>query len=412
MKTDVETVKGFQDILPPESLKKAAIKEVIEKWFRLYGFVPIETPIIEFDDLMKPENVPEEAQDEAISDRFRLQDRGGRNLGLRYEFTFQLARILKQNPTMKLPFKRYQIGEIFRDEPISQKRFRQFTQCDVDIIGDPSSNADSECLAVFSDILNELKIEYEIEVNNRRLLQSIIESVEIDSPKNVMRELDKIEKIGVDEVKSNLKKFASTNQIITLLKILEKPIEFFKENAFAGVEELNELIENCKNYGIKLKLNPYLSRGFSYYTNNIFEIKCLDENKRKITLAGGGRYNKSVGKFIFREVPAVGISFGLERISEFAKIKALSIPKVLLISIYQEKETIKLAKELRKKGVPCSISFEKVGKSLEYANSLKTPFVIFIGKEEVEKKKFKLKDMESGKESMLSDKQLVKTLSK
>ena len=177
MKTEITTVKGFKDYLPPESLKRAEVVSVIEKWFKLYGFAPIETPLIEFDELMSQQKGEE---DEAVSTRFKLEDRGGRKLGLRYEFTFQLARILKENPNLKLPFKRYQIGPVFRDEPVSMKRFRQFTQCDIDIVGDNSVNADIECIAAFADILKELKINYEIQVNNIQLLQSIIESVDIE----------------------------------------------------------------------------------------------------------------------------------------------------------------------------------------------------------------------------------------
>lgn len=406
-----ETVKGFQDFLPPESIKRSSIKKIIEKWFKLYGFLPIETPVIEFDELMRPNTLPAEEQDEAVSDRFRLQDRGKRNLGLRYEFTFQLSRILKQNPNLKLPFRRYQIGEVFRDEPISAKRFRQFTQCDVDIIGDSSTSADAECLALFSDILKELKIQFEIQVNSRKLLIAIIESVEIKPIKNIMKELDKLGKIGEDEVKSNLKKYTSANQIITLFKLLEKPLRFFKENAFQGVEELEELIRISKYYGIELKFNPFLMRGLDYYTGNIFEITTKTENN-KLIIAGGGRYDKSVGKFLNKEIPAVGISFGLERLTEIAQVEIQEIPKTLLISISQDKETIKLAKTLRKQEISCSISFEKVGKVLEYANSYSIPFVIFVGEDEIKMKKYKIKDMQSGEEKLLSEKQLINVLGK
>lgn len=407
-KFEVETVKGFQDFLPPESLKRNAVKKIIEKYFQLYGFQPIETPLIEFDELMKS---PGEA-DEAVSDRFKLQDRGKRNLGLRYEFTFQLSRILKQNPNLKLPFKRYQIGEVFRDEPVSSSRFRQFTQCDIDTLGDVSTKADSECLSVFSDILKELKIQCEIEVNNRRLLQSIIESVEISQVSEVMRELDKFDKIGEDELRLNLKKFADSNQIITLLKLLAKPIEFFKENKFEGVEQIEDLIEECRMYGVKIKFNPYLARGLSYYTGNIFEIKSIDEDKKKITIAAGGRYDKSVGKFSLKDIPAVGISFGLERICMLAKIPVSSIPKTLLISISQDKATVQLAQVLRKNEISCAIFFEKIGKAMEYANSLSIPFVVFVGEAELEKKKYKLKNMSSGEEKFLSEKQLISLLKK
>ena len=403
---EIETVKGFQDFLPPESLKRDAVKKVIEKWFELYGFLPVETPLIEFDEVMRSDTLPSE-EDEAVSARFKLQDRGGRNLGLRYEFTFQLVRIFKQNPNIKLPFKRYQIGEVFRDEPTTAKRFRQFTQCDIDIIGDPNIKSDAECLSVFSEILKELKIDFEIQVNNRKLLHSIIESVQIEQVKKVMKELDKFNKISIDEIKINLKKYASINQILTLLKLLEKDISFFEKNVFSGIEELKELIEKCEHYNVKLKFNPYLARGLGYYTGNIFEIVSKES---KSSIAGGGRYDKTVGKYLTNNLPAVGISFGLERVTELASINVESIPNVLLISISQDTPTIKLAQKLRKSNISCSIEFGKPSKALEYANSLKIPNVIFIGEEEIGKKKFKLKNMSSGKEILMSEKQLINKL--
>lgn len=407
MEIEISTVKGFQDFLPPESLKRKAIREIIEKNFRLYGFAPIETPVVEFDELMKPDSINEN-EDEAVSERFRLKDRAGRNLGLRYEFTFQLSRIFKQNPNIKLPFRRYQIGEVFRDEPTGSRRFRQFTQCDADIIGEPSIDADVECLSLVMNILKELKIDAEIHVNNRKLLSAIIESVQISSPQNVMRELDKLDKIGEDAVKINLKKYADANQIMTLFKLLEKDAEFFQQNAFDGAGEVAELIDKCNQYKIKIKFNPFMVRGFSYYTGSIFEIKIAGQ---KETIAAGGRYDKSVGKYLNREIPAVGISFGLDRVMEFAQVKVQST-KVIVISLNKDKEAIKLARELRKSDVSCIFTNDKPGKALEYANSLQIPYAIFIGEEEIEKKKFKLKDMKSGEEKYLSEAQLLKALAK
>ncbi len=406
MKIEVSNVKGFQDFLPPESLKRRAVKEIIEKNYKLYGFLPVETPIVEYDELMKSDTIEE---DEAISERFRLKDRAGRNLGLRYEFTFQLAKLFRLYPTLKLPFKRYQIGQVFRDEPISSRRFRQFTQCDADIIGSQDINADVECISLISDILQELNIPATIEVNNRKLLSSIIESVQIRLVENVMRELDKFDKIGEDEVKLNLKKYADPNQIITLFKLLEKDLKFFKENAFEGAEELDSLVKKCKSYGIKVKVNPYMIRGFSYYTGTIFEIK---SSEFKETIAAGGRFDKLVGKFSGREIPAVGVSFGLERVSELAKVMIPALIKALIISIEEDKETMKLAKTLRKLGIPVSTTSKQVGKALEFANSLAIPYVILIGEAEVSQSKFKIKDMFSGKEQFLSEKQVINKLKK
>ena len=415
MKLDISSVKGFQDYLPPESLKRDKIKKIAEKYYKLYGFLPVETPMMEFDELMKPESLPNEQEDEAVRDRFRLQDRGSRNLGLRYEFTFQLARIFKENPNIKLPFKRYQIGEVFRDEPIRTGRTRQFIQCDADIIGDPSVNADAECIALVSDILSELNIkEFQIQVNNRKLLNAIIESVEIKETKQVLREIDKIEKIGVDMVKGNLKKYASSNQIVTLFKLIEKPLEFFKDNVFEGAEELDSFIQKCKLYNIEVKFTPSIVRGFDYYTGNIFEFIIPE---KKTTLIAGGRYDKSVGKFMNREIPAVGISFSIEALmglcpEEISKIELESIPKVLIISFSREKESIKLAQKLRKNNISCSITEGQPSKALDFANNQKIPYVLFLGEEELEKQKFKLKTMSSGEESLLSEKQLIIKLKK
>jgi len=406
MKIEVDTVKGFQDYLPPESLKRQAVQRVIEKYFKLYGFQPIETPVVEFDELMKPNILPNEQEDESVSDRFRLKDRAGRNLGLRYEFTFQLSRIFKQNPNIRLPFRRYQVGQVFRDEPTGPGRFRQFTQCDADIVGLDSSSADAECLALVSDILKELDIKSEIQVNNRKLIASIIESVEISNPKEVMRELDKLDKIGEDQVKTNLRKYADSNKILTLFKLLEKDLKFFKENVFDGAQELCGLEDALKPYGIEMKFNPFLIRGLSYYTGNIFEIKEPGKN----SIAAGGRYNKVVGKYLDKEIPAVGISFGLDRVSELANVETEDIPRIMLISLQKDNDTIKLAKKLRKSGISCLVSSEKAGKSMEFANAQSIPYVIFIGEEEIAKKKFKLKNMKSGKEELLLDKQIIAKL--
>ncbi len=404
MKFEPERVKGFPEFLPPESEKREAVKKIVEKTFRLYGFLPVETPTIEYDELMRTDSLEEE--DEAISDRFRLKDRAGRNLGLRYEFTFQLSRIFKQNPNLKLPFRKYQIGKVFRDEPTSSGRYKEFTQCDIDIIGDASEKADSECLAVFLDILKDLKIQGEAEVNNKKLLNAIIESCQIQNKKAIMKELDKMDKIGEDELKINLKKYADTYQIMTLFKLLAKDLEFFIKNLFEGAEEIKKLEDSLKLYGYKIKFNPFLARGLSYYTGNIFEVKLAGAKK---SIAGGGRYDNTVGKYLYKEIPAVGISFGLERLTELANVDSSS-NQTVLISIERDKETIKLAQKLRKAGIPCLTMLGKISKALDYANSQKIKNVILIGNEEIQKKKFKLKDMSSGEEKLLTEAQLIRKL--
>lgn len=412
MKIEMDTVKGFRDYLPPESLQRKKLREIIVTWFERFGFLPFETPIIEYDDLMKGDTT--DGEDEAISDRFRLSDRGNRQLGLRYEFTFQLKRIFKQNPTIKLPLRRYQMGSNFRDEPIRTGRTREFTQCDVDVIGDASANAEAECVAVMAEILKEIGVQnYTIQMNNRKLLQAIIESVQITNVKQVMRELDKLEKVGKDEVQRALREYAEPNQIITLFRLLERNLQFFIENAFAGADEIDEFMETMQFYGIDVVFNPAMTRGFSYYTGNVFEFL----TEKKVAVMGGGRYDESILGVGGRELPAVGLSFSLEALmglfpEEIAQLSVDAIPQVLLISISQEKPTIALAQKLRKKTISCSMSFDKPGKALEYANAYSIPYVVFVGEEEVGKKKYKLKNMQTGKEQLLSDAGLIKKLTK
>lgn len=407
MLIDVDTVKGFQDFLPLVSLKRKAVRQVIEEYFRRYCFLPIETPIVELDELMRPDTL--QTEDEAVSDRFRLKDRGGRNLGLRYEFTFQLARIFKQHPTIKLPFRRYQTGENFRDEPVGAGRFRQFTQCDADIIGDPGIDGEAELLSMINEVMRALKIEAVIYVNNRKLINALIESAQIKETSAVMRALDKLDKLGEDLVKSNLRKYADTNQILTLLKLLEKDLAFFTSNGFDGAQEVEELTKKCRRYGVNVILQSTMMRGLSYYTGNVYEVKRQGE---KNTIAGGGRYDKVIGKYLQKDIPAFGISIGLERATELANVLVPEPVSVLLISLNKEIQTIKLMQELRSLGIACMMMPGKPGKSLEYANSLNIPYVVFIGDQELAKKKWKLRDMHTGNEKYVSTKQLVNVLGK
>lgn len=387
--TEKDLVKGFKDFTGEESLKREKIKEILIKNFKLYGFEPAETPIIEYEEFVKGNN----QNDDAISDIFKLKDKGNRNLALRYELTFQLKRLVQNK---KLPYKRYQIGEVFRDEPTSSNRFRQFTQCDIDIVGSTTKD-DAEILKLASEILNQLKISYEIFVNNRKLMNEILEKENIKDEKirqSIIKEIDKLDKLGETEIRNNLKKFGAEK----ILEIFKKPESFFKK--YEAYKEIEELKEYCKYFGINTTFQPSLARGLSYYNSSVFEIK-TKAGEMKESILGGGSY-------LMNEIQSTGISFGLERISQLAKIELDSL-KLLIISINQEKESIKFAEELRKNNISCMI-LDKISKGLEYANSKIIPYVLFIGEEEIKKKKFKLRDMKTGKEEFLSSKDIIKKL--
>ncbi|MEK6875418.1 MAG: histidine--tRNA ligase [Nanoarchaeota archaeon] len=393
----IELVKGFRDVLPPESLKRAKIREVIEKNFKLFGFIPIETPSLEYESFAKGDN----EKDSAVSDMFKLKDRGNRELALRYEFTFQLQRLFKENPNIKLPFRRYQIGYVFRDEPVEKDRYREFIQCDADIMGDASINAEAEFLALADKICKELKIKYALKINNRKILDEIFENLEIIDKNNVLREIDKLGKIGEDEVKKNLTKYADKEQIIKLFKLLGGDLKFFLEQEYAGAKELDELLKLLKIYNIKAEFSPFLARGFSYYTGIVFEAY---SEEIKGSIFAGGRFDNLVGKYINRQVSAVGISLG--RILDYP-IENPESAKYLLISINQDKKTVELMKNLREKGISCLMT-DKISRGLDFANSYNIPYVIFVGDEEARKGKFKLKNMKSGREKLVREKELIK----
>ena len=222
-----ETVKGFKDFTGEEAVKRAAIKKILVDTFEKYGFEPAEAPIIEFEEFVKGDN----KEDEAVSNIFKLEDKGKRKLALRYELTFQLKRLMKNK---KLPYKRYQIGEVFRDEPVQGNRLRQFTSCDADIVG-ANIQDEAEILSMVKEFLEELKIKFTIYINNRKLMNEILDEFKIKEKDKVIREIDKLDKLSAQEVQQNLKKFGA-EKVIDIFKKEKKYFEKYK-----SYEEIKEL---------------------------------------------------------------------------------------------------------------------------------------------------------------------------
>lgn len=383
----MEVVKGFRDITGEEAIKREKIREILVRTFELYGFEPAETPIIEQESFVKGQN-----NDEAVSDIFKLKDKGKRNLALRYEFTFQLKR-LTQNK--KLPFRRYQIGPVFRDEPTSGNRFRQFTQCDADIVSS-TIKEEAEILDLTTRVLGDLGIDAVIYINNRKLLNEILDKLKVPQKDRdaVIKEIDKLDKIPEKEVKENLKKYKA-GKILTIFK--EKGSYFKKFKAYSEIEEL---MNYCNVYGLSIQFQPSLARGLSYYNGSVFEVKAAG---MKETIVAGGSY-------LVNELQSTGISFGLDRLSQISKLRT-SKSGVLLISIGQDNPSILLAEKLRSKGIPVNIWLGKgISKALEYGNSLNIPYSIFLGEEEIKQGKVKLRDMKTGKENLITEDKLIKIL--
>lgn len=401
MAINTELVKGFRDISGEEALKREKVRETIVRNFKLFGFEPAETPTIEYEEFVRGEG--ENSSDEAVSDTFKLQDRGERKLALRYEFTFQLKRLALNK---KLPYKRYQIGNLFRDEPIKSGRFREYTGCDADIIGSAEIASDAEILALVKKILDELKIPFIVQVNNRQLLMAIVEKIGVRDRKTALeaiREIDKLDKNREEATRNLAKIIGNMNRVDELLDYFDKSLDFFITQGFPGASDIKELEKILDTYGVKIAFTPSLARGLSYYLGNIFELK---SPKYNLSIAGGGRY-------IIDKVPCIGIGFGLDRLAELAKIELEDEKtKCLVLSLNQDKEAIRLAESLREQRISCSVMYGKPTKALEYANSYGVNFVIFIGEEEIKKKKFKLRDMKSGKELMLGEKEIISRISR
>jgi histidyl-tRNA synthetase len=381
-----EPVKGFKDFTGLEALKRQEVQKIVENVFRTYGFEPAETPVIEDEEFVRGEN----PSDEAVSDTYKLTDKGGRKLALRYEFTFQLKRIIQGK---KMPYRRYQIGPVFRDEPVSGNRGRQFTTCEVDVIGSTLRD-DAEILSIGSQIIKELNIgEAIIYINNRKLLNEILETEGVDEKdrKQVIREVDKLDKLSEIEVIKNLEKYGASS----IIKIFKQPEKYFQK--YDSYSEIQKVKDYCKIFGFEVVFQPSLARGLSYYSGTIFEIKAKG---MKETILGGGSYPVN-------DTQGVGFGTSIERLTVLANITPPNT-QFLIVSLNQDEESIRIAQKIRSSGKSCVVYYGKPSKALEYANSYFINNVIFVGEQEIKAKKFKVKDMVSGKELMLTEKELLK----
>ncbi len=401
---DITKVKGFRDIFAPQSVRREQIRRLIEDAAKKYAFMPIETPTIEYESLIRGNN----ESDEAVSDRFKLTDKGARELGLRFEFTFQLSRILQEFPHIKLPWRRYQVGNVFRDEPLRPDRFREFIQFDADIVGDPSITADAECLALAQEVLTKLNISGTIKVNNRKLLNAILMRTEVvEHQQQVLREIDKLDKLTEKEVRENLKKLIPTKKITALFELFSHDLRYFVDEHFEGANEIAELEKLGKLYGFEISFTPTLMRGFSYYTGNVWEVWSTE---KRAALAGGGRYDDKVGIYAGKQIPAVGISFGTLIDFDGKDITHLQT-QFLVVSLGADSESIALTQKIRAHDASALVFFGKPTKALEYANAYYIKNVIFIGEKELKEKKFSIKNLTTGKELKLSEKDLLKKIS-
>jgi len=424
---EMQLAKGVRDIPPEEKIVMNKLLNTLREVFELYGFVPLETPIIErLETLMAKGGAGEES--DALKEAFKLKDQGNRDLALRFDLTVPLSRYVAMNPTLKLPFKRYEMGPVFRDGPIKLGRYRQFWQCDIDTVGVKSMLAEAEQMALVGSTFKKLGIEVVIKINNRKLLNGILDQCEIKGKEPAIIALDKLEKIGIKGVTEELQqKGYSSEEIISLFEIVKEKVtlkelknKLTNPEALEGIKELEELFAYLKQMKIKCaEFEVSLARGLGYYTGTVFEVFALNSPVTS-SIAGGGRYDEMIGKFAGggREISAVGIAFGLSTILDVIRAKQDFTEKTparaYLIPIQTVKESLKIIQQLRSKGISVDMDLngKGMGKNLEYVNTLSIPYALILGGDELKQKKLLLRDMRSGKQELLSVNEVVKRLKK
>lgn len=423
---ELQTAKGVRDFSPEHKIARDKIVNTLRKVFELYGYNPLETPVIERFDVLSSKYAGGE---EILKETFTFRDQGNRELALRYDLTVPMCRFVGMNPNLKMPFKRYQLGDVFRDGPIKLGRYRQFAQCDVDIVGCKEMIADAEILALAERAFRELKLDAYIKVNNRKLLNGILEEAGItENKEDIILTIDKLEKISIEDVQKELDEKGldekTMDKLFSMLRSRKENAELLKElrqkitNAEGreGIAELESLFEYLKQFNVRsVKLDISLARGLSYYTGTVFEC-FMKKSEIKSSIAAGGRYDRMIGKLLqsTQEYPAVGISFGLDVIADAMsqKEKKKTVADVFVIPIKAQKECIPILEELRAGGIRAEMDImgRGISKNLTYANSYAIPFVIIIGEEELKQKKVKLKNMKSGTEELVSVKWAVEKI--
>jgi histidyl-tRNA synthetase len=409
-----QTLKGFRDFLPEEMVIRQKVINTLKEVFESYGFQPLETPALEY-----AETLLGKYGEEADKLIYAFEDKGGRKVGLRYDLTVPVSRVLAQYQNqIPLPFKRYQIQRVWRADKPQAGRYREFLQCDIDIIGSSSFLSDAEIITCLLACIEKLGIkDYKLFINDRNFFKEQgIEEIKI------IRALDKLPPLFKDEFPGN--------EIITILRdkaslSLEESEK--KEREIENAPEPESIVkikEFAKKMGAdidKIKFSPWLARGLDYYTGPIFEL--VARGTKNLSLGGGGRYDNLIAKLGGPNIPATGVSFGLDRICDVIKEQNLW-PEVsptstkVLVTIFSPEfleKSIETANKLRKAEIPTELFLDpetKIDKQLKYADKKGIPYVIILGPEEIKKGEVTLKNMKTGAQEKTSLENLIPKLTR
>ena len=433
-KVQPKTLSGFMELLPNEQVLFNQMQDKIRASYEKFGFLPIDTPVIESSEVLLAK-----AGGETEKQLYTFT-KGDSNLTLRFDLTVPLAKyVAEYYNQITFPFRRYQIGKVYRGERAQRGRFREFYQCDIDIIGDGELNIinDAEIPAIMYETFMSLGLEnLSIHINNRKILNGLFKEADVeDKSVDIMRTIDKIEKIGKETVIAIFKDDynmtdESIETIINFIEIngttdekLSKLKELGIENELykLGVEELEEVIKHIRLFNVPdecFEIDLSIARGLDYYTGTVYET-FLNDYKSIGSICSGGRYNDLAGYYTDKNLPGVGMSIGLTRLffilNDIGLIKAdkKSISDVLVISMVEDlSKSIEIANILRNAGINTEIYFDnkKIKAKFKYADKLQIPYVIVIGEDEIKSGKFTMKNMIDGTQEQLEIEKIIEKL--
>lgn len=432
-KIEPRTLPGFMELLPKEQILFNKMKEKIQKSYEKFGFLPIDTPIIEMSDVLLAK-----AGGETEKQIYRFQ-KGDNDLALRFDLTVPLAKyVTEYYNDLSFPFRRYQIGKVYRGERPQKGRFREFYQCDIDIIGDGELSIinDAEMPAVIYSTIKDLGFkDFTICINNRKLLSGLFKELDLEEKSvDIMRIIDKIEKIGKENVIECLKDLQlSENQIDDIMNFIEisgtteekidslEKLNYTNEIFNEGLEELKQVVKYVKAFGVpnsNFKVDLTIARGLDYYTGTVYET-FLNEYRELGSVCSGGRYDNLAEYYTDKKLPGVGISIGLTRL--FYKLNELnalkeeqnSIAKVLVVSMVEDNsKALEVATELRSENINAEVYLEnkKIKAKFKYADRLAIPYVIVIGEDEIANNTVTLKNMQTGEQETLKIEEVIKKI--
>ncbi|MBX4186892.1 MAG: histidine--tRNA ligase [Candidatus Doudnabacteria bacterium] len=385
-----QVLKGFRDYLPQEQIARRKIIAKISEVFERFGFAPIATPSLESYDLFAGKL----GEDEKLM--YKFDDLGGRKVSLRYDLTVPLARVVANYPDLPKPFKRYQIAEVWRADKPQKGRFREFMQCDADIIGSDSEVADAEVIAALNEAFKVLEIgEVVVRINNRGLIEKALEKIGVKKADRVkfLRIMDKMDKIGAEKVSAALLEEGFAESVLkdyeNEVRSMDREYEGRMQNLLAG-------------FGVNnIQFDPYLMRGLDYYTGIIFEF--FLKNKTDFgSVGGGGRYDSLIEKISGKPMPAVGGSIGLDRLfaalTDAGLIAPQTAAEVIVFNLDKKlvPDYLNIVTNLRAAGIDAEFYYEttKLDKQFKYAEAKNTKIAVIYGTEEAKKKKVNLKNLQ------------------